>query len=196
MAAMAPGGFLSIGQRVAIRRPAAEDCDEFTALMRASVAFHLPWGEYPATRERFDEYLARRQLPGEEGFLVCEFAGGAIAGVVNINSIVRGAFQSGYLGYCVGEPFARKGYMTEGLGLVVKYAFEELKLHRLEANIQPGNLASIALARRSGFRYEGFSPRYLMILGQWRDHERWALLADEVTENPAKGDQGNRTHIG
>ena len=149
-------------------------------MMRASEALHRPWGEYPDSREKFDEYLARRELPDQEGFLVCERASGAIAGVININSIVRGFFQSGYLGYYVGEPFARRGYMTEGLRLVAKYAFDELKLHRLEANIQPANAASIALVRKVGFRYEGYSSRYLLIHGQWRDHERWALLADEL----------------
>jgi ribosomal-protein-alanine N-acetyltransferase len=171
--------FLAEGERVGIRRPSAEDADEFVSLMSASAAFHRPWGEYPATREKFDEYLARRQLPHEDGFLVCERSSGAIVGVININAIIRGFFQSGYLGYYVGERFAGRGYMSEGLRLVTRYAFEELKLHRVEANIQPGNLASIALARKCGFRREGYSPRYLMICGEWRDHERWALLADD-----------------
>ena len=109
---------------------------------------------------------------------------GAIAGVININSIVRGCFHSGYLGYYAGAPFARRGYMTEGLRLVTRFAFAELKLHRVEANIQPGNVASIALARRCGFRLEGYSPRYLHIRGAWRDHERWALLADDPPHLP------------
>ena len=99
--------------------------------------------------------------------------------MVNVNCIVRGLFQSAYLGYYVGAAFAGRGYMAEGLALVVRHAFSEMGLHRLEANIQPDNAASIALARRCGFRKEGFSPRYLRISGEWRDHERWALLADE-----------------
>jgi ribosomal-protein-alanine N-acetyltransferase len=69
--------------------------------------------------------------------------------------------------------------MREGIQLVLRNAFLTLRLHRVEANIQPGNRASIALARGAGFRREGFSPRYLKIGGRWRDHERWALLADE-----------------
>jgi ribosomal-protein-alanine N-acetyltransferase len=173
------GPFLLAGQVVGLRRPCASDAAEFVALVRASAALHERWGEYPQTVEAFQEYLRRRALPDHEGFLVCERASGAIAGVVNINNIVRGFFQSGYLGYYVGEPFARRGYMTEGLRLFVCHAFDELKLHRLEANIQPENVASIALVRRCGFRREGFSPRYLRINGEWRDHERWALLADE-----------------
>ena len=69
--------------------------------------------------------------------------------------------------------------MTKGMRLVTAYAFSEMNLHRLEANIQPQNVASIALVCRCGFHKEGLSPRYLKVLGQWRDHERWALLADE-----------------
>ena len=72
--------------------------------------------------------------------------------------------------------------MRDGLELVLRHAFLELALHRLEANIQPGNAASIALARGAGFQREGFSPRYLKIGGRWRDHERWAMLAEEWRE--------------
>jgi [ribosomal protein S5]-alanine N-acetyltransferase len=68
--------------------------------------------------------------------------------------------------------------MTEGLRLTLKYAFKVLKLHRVEANIQPGNVASIKLVRRCGFKREGFSPKYLKIGGRWRDHERWAIRTD------------------
>jgi len=72
-----------------------------------------------------------------------------------------------------------RGLMSEAVGLAVTYAFDEQGLHRLEANIQPGNLPSRALVQRLGFRQEGFSPRYLRIGGEWRDHERWAVLAEE-----------------
>jgi [ribosomal protein S5]-alanine N-acetyltransferase len=102
---------------------------------------------------------------------------GAIAGRVNINSITRGRFQCGSLSYAAFAPTAGNGYMTEGLGLVVRYAFEGLRLHRLEANIQPANHASLNLVRRLGFRREGYSPEMLFIDGAWRDHERWAITA-------------------
>jgi ribosomal-protein-alanine N-acetyltransferase len=174
-----PRAFLAATERVGIRHPTAEDADEFVALMTVSRDLHHPWGEYPTTHEKYADYLARRQHPAEPGFLVCERATGAIAGVINISNIVRGFFQSAFLGYYVGQPFAGRGYMTEGLRLVTRYAFDELQLHRLEANIQPDNAPSIALVRRLGFRREGFSPRYLKICGQWRDHERWALLVDD-----------------
>ena len=67
--------------------------------------------------------------------------------------------------------------MSEGLRAVVRHAFKSLKLHRLEASIQPDNAASIALVQACGFSQEGFSPRYLKIAGRWRDHQRWAIVA-------------------
>ena len=90
-----------------------------------------------------------------------------------------GLFQSGYLGYAAVAAYAGQGYMREGLGAVLARAFTELGLHRLEANIQPANQASIALVRGAGFVREGFSERYLKIGGRWRDHERWAIRAEQ-----------------
>jgi ribosomal-protein-alanine N-acetyltransferase len=120
----------------------------------------------------------RAASPSRVRLLVCRRSDGAIAGVVNLNEIVRGAFQSAYLGYYGFVPHAGQGYMVEGLGLVLRHAFRRLGLHRLEANIQPGNRASRALVRGLGFRREGFSPRYLKIGECWRDHERWAIVRE------------------
>jgi ribosomal-protein-alanine N-acetyltransferase len=134
----------------------------------------------PKTAEAYDRYLASRDGVRDDGFLICERSAGRIVGVVNLNVIVRGFFQSAFLGYYVGAPYAGQGYMTEGLRAVVGYAFGEMGLHRVEANVRPENLASIAVVKKAGFRKEGFSPRYLKVCGEWRDHERWALLADEA----------------
>jgi ribosomal-protein-alanine N-acetyltransferase len=131
----------------------------------------------PATPQEFRAYLTRFDHVTAEGLLVCLRGTGAIAGTVNINSIIRGRFQCGSLGYAAFAPSAGRGYMTEGLGLVVRYAFEQLRLHRLEANIQPGNHASLRLVQRLGFRNEGSSPEMLFIDGAWRDHERWAITS-------------------
>jgi [ribosomal protein S5]-alanine N-acetyltransferase len=165
--------------RVYLRPPARSDKEEFVSLMRASRAFHRPWATAPTDDDRFAAYLADARRPDFEAMLVCRAEGGEIIGFFNLSQIVRRGLQSAYLGYAVGKSYAGQGYMREGLDLVLRYAFSSLRLHRIEANIQPGNTASIALARGAGFRREGFSPRYLKIGGRWRDHERWAILAEE-----------------
>ena len=158
------------------------DQAEFLALMRASRAFHRPWATAPTDEERFAAYLADQQRPDFEAMLLCRREDHAILGFFNLSQITRRSLQSAYLGYAVGKPFAGHGYMRDGIELVLRRAFLTLRLHRIEANIQPGNRASIALAQGAGFRREGFSPRYLKIGGRWRDHERWAILADEWRE--------------
>lgn len=165
--------------RVFLRAPAPSDRDEFVALMRTSRSFHRPWATAPTDEERFAAYLTDSRRSDFEAMLVCRRTDLAILGFFNLSQIVRRSLQSAYLGYAVGKPFAGQGYMREGIDQVLRHAFTELRLHRIEANIQPGNSASIALARGAGFQREGFSPRYLKIAGRWRDHERWAILADD-----------------
>ncbi|MBC7500105.1 MAG: GNAT family N-acetyltransferase, partial [Herminiimonas sp.] len=99
-----------------------------------------------------------------------------IVGVINIDEIVMGAFQSAYLGYYGTAQFARQGLMTDVLSQAIKYAFDDIGLHRLEANIQTGNIASLALVKKLHFTCEGASKNYLKINGEWHDHQRWALL--------------------
>jgi ribosomal-protein-alanine N-acetyltransferase len=142
-----------------------------------SRAHHAPWAHPFTDQVGFDAWFAGQGGTGV-GLVAREVASGGVVGVFNITQIVQGSFQSAYLGYYGMAAHARRGLMTEAMRLTIGHAFDALGLHRLEANIQPGNLASIALARRTGFKLEGFSPRYLKIGGQWRDHERWAILAD------------------
>ncbi len=165
--------------RVFLRSPALSDQQEFISLMRASRSFHRPWATAPTDDERFVAYLADSRRPDFDAMLLCRREDLAIMGFFNLSQIVRSSWQSAYLGYAIGKPYAGQGYMREGIELVLRRAFTELRLHRIEANIQPGNHASIALARGAGFTREGFSPRYLKIGGRWRDHERWAILADD-----------------
>lgn len=181
------GPYLAEGPRTALRRFTEADADEFTARARESRTLHRPWlfpPERPDTYAAYTATLARD--PAREGFLIVERverggdtggADGAIAGFININNIVLGGFRCGSLGYGAFAHAAGRGLMGEALGLVMELAFGPLGLHRLEANIQPGNAASIALVRRAGFRLEGFSPDFLHIDGAWRDHERWAITA-------------------
>jgi ribosomal-protein-alanine N-acetyltransferase len=163
--------------RVTLRPATSGDEAEFLDLVHASARLHHPWMSLPANPEDFQAYIRRYEQRHEESLLICLRSTGAVAGVANINSIIRGRFQCGSLSYAAFAPTAGNGYMTEGLGLVVRYAFEQLRLHRLEANIQPGNHASLNLVRRLGFRREGYSPELLFIDGAWRDHERWAITA-------------------
>jgi ribosomal-protein-alanine N-acetyltransferase len=134
---------------------------------------------YPPTTPRAVTRWLAAAGPTRVRLLVCRRADGVILGVVNVSEIVRGALRSAYLGYYAFEPHAGAGYLTEGLGLVLRHAFRRLGLHRLEANIQPANTPSRRLARRLGFRKEGFSPRYLKVGGRWRDHERWAIVRED-----------------
>ena len=163
--------------RIRLRRLTLADEQKFLASAQASRALHRPWMQPPATPTQFRAYARRMQRPDHRGFLVCARGTGALIGVINLSHIVLGNFRSAYLAYYAFAGFERQGLMAEGMRAVVRHAFKSLKLHRLEANIQPGNAASIALARSCGFSKEGFSPRYLKIGSRWRDHERWAIIA-------------------
>jgi ribosomal-protein-alanine N-acetyltransferase len=169
---------LAKGKKVYLRKPRPKDSKEYIEKANISRKFLYPWIDIKTDKKSFSKYLSK--LNGNnKGFFICTNDDDFIAGVVNINEIVLGPFRSGYLGYYIFKSYEGKGYMTEGLKLVIDYAFSKLKLHRLEANIQPDNKDSIKLAKRLGFKKEGFSPRYLKIAGRWRDHERWAILRED-----------------
>ena len=158
--------------------PSRKRCDEFLAAVRRSRKLHGRWASPPGTAEDFDAYLQRLRNETHLSYWVCTERD-ELAGVININEIVRGRFCSGYLGYYAFAPHHGLGYMKKGLRAVLSEAFKRQRLHRLEANIQPDNEASRRLVQNVGFRLEGFSPRYLKIAGRWRDHERWAITAEE-----------------
>ena len=166
-------------RRVRVRSPRLPDVAEFLEAAARSRMLHRPWVHAPNDRESFRAWVAAGRDPRFLAYLLCLEDGGDFVGVVNASEIVRGIFQSAYLGFYAFAPFAGKGLMSEGLALVLQELFRKEGLHRVEANIQPDNRASKALVKRAGFRKEGYSPRYLKIGGRWRDHERWALLAEE-----------------
>jgi [ribosomal protein S5]-alanine N-acetyltransferase len=167
------------GVRLLLRSPRAEDEQEFISLTVASLSFLGGWVFPPADAQRFAAYLRRSQEADFEALLLVRREDHALLGAVNLSQIIHGVFQNAYLGYWIGAPYARQGYMREGLGMALDHAFKVLRLHRLEANIQPANTASKKLVEGLGFRLEGFSPRYLKIGGRWRDHERWAILSED-----------------
>lgn len=165
-------------RRVHIRPIQLADEAEFLQEVHASRAFHRPWSYPPATPEAFREHVGSGGV-SDERLVVCRDVDGAIVGSFGLSQIVHGRFRNAYLGYYAFEPFAGQGYMREGLGLVLRHAFDDLRLHRVQANIQPGNERSIALVRGAGFRHEGLALRYLKIGGRWRDHEQWAITVED-----------------
>ena len=166
---------------VTLRPAARADAGELVRVNQASRGLHHPWAAPFTDEAGFDAWWGRILTGPFVGLVARDAATGEIAGVVNVIEIVYGQFYRGaFLGYYGVAGMGGRGLMTEAVRLAIRHAFDELGLHRLEANIQPGNAPSIALVKRLGFRLEGFSPRYLCMDGHWRDHERWALLADEA----------------
>jgi len=165
--------------KVVLARPSLRCRDEFIGAARRSRKLHGAFAHAPDTDERFGQHLAGARRRNREVFWLRHGDDRALVGVVTADQIVRGLFQSAYLGYYAFVPYAGRGCMRAGLALVLDRLFDALRLHRVEANIQPDNEASKRLVRGLGFQLEGYSPKYLKIGGVWRDHERWALLVDD-----------------
>ena len=146
--------------------------------MRASRKYHRPWLQPATTPEAYAELLSRAQDDRYEPMLVCRRDDGAIVGFFNVSQIVRGPFQSAFLGYGAVAAYAGQGYMSEGLQLVLARVFAELRLHRLEANIQPGNTASIELVRRARIRARGIRRAI--------SQDRWTLARPRALGDPSR----------
>ncbi len=165
---------------LSLRRMQLDDEAPFLEAVARSVALHQPWVSPPATSAAFQDRLSKYDGRWNVSYLALAPSGDLVA-CINVTEIVRGSFQSAYLGYYVFAPFDGKGLMKQAMKLVISEAFGPLGLHRLEANIQPANERSLGLVRSLGFRREGFSPRYLKVGDAWCDHERYALTAEEWT---------------
>jgi ribosomal-protein-alanine N-acetyltransferase len=165
--------------RVYLEAPLLRHGREFVAATRRSKKLHGSWVSAPATLSAFARFVERAKQPTRRDFLVRMNETHALAGVVTLGNIVFGNLQGAFVGYYAFEPFTRNGYMTEGIALVLDVAFTKLGLNRVEINVQPRNTRSLRLALRLGFRREGFSPKYVMVDGRFRDHLRTALLAEE-----------------
>jgi [ribosomal protein S5]-alanine N-acetyltransferase len=164
---------------VQLHPASAADREDFAAAMRASLELHRPWISPPTSATGFDALLKRSRGEDADLTIVRRSSDGALAGYFDLTQIIRGPLQGAFLGYGAVADLAGQGYMSAGMRLLLRRAFGELRLHRVEANIQPDNEASIALVRRAGFVREGYSERYLKIGGRWRDHERWAIRAEQ-----------------
>ena len=173
----------SRSKRVFLRHPEAEDGGALIALYHSSRRHFHGWARSEFTQEHFDLMLLDSKLESNEFFLVCRKEDDAIVGTLNFSQIFRRSFQNAYLGYQLFAGYTGNGYMTEAVELALSFAFNDLGLHRVEANVQPRNKPSIGVLQRNGFAKEGFSRRYLKIGGRWRDHERWAILREDWIAN-------------
>ncbi|MFQ5971944.1 MAG: GNAT family N-acetyltransferase [Alphaproteobacteria bacterium] len=187
------------GGRVSLRPPAERDWREYAELRAASREFLEPWEPtWPSDalmRDAFQRRLRRYASEWRDdigyGFFLFRRENQVLMGGVSVSNVRRGVAQSATLGYWIGEAFARRGYMTEGLGLVLDFCFDRLGLHRIEAACLPNNTASKRLLLRCGFKEEGFARKYLKIRGQWHDHVLYGLIAEDHTiHDAAHGDTG------
>jgi ribosomal-protein-alanine N-acetyltransferase len=170
-----------------LRTPVSSDYAEWAAVREKSRDFLTPWEPtWPAddlTRSAFRRRL-KRYAEDQRGdlayaFLIFRSEDGALVGGLTLANIRRGVAQAGSIGYWVGQPFARKGYMTAAVRALIPFCFGTLRLHRLEAACIPDNAASIGLLEKTGFRREGYARGYLCIDGVWQDHLLYARLKDD-----------------
>ena len=168
--------------RVLISPPTAADEEAFIAANIRSRKLHGRWSSGPETPAEYATYLAKAAEERRRYFFARLSDGGDLVGFLNLGEIIRGSLHQAFIGYGAFAGHEGRGLMSEAMQLVLAEAFGPMKLHRIEANIQPGNRPSIALAQRNGFTREGFSPRYLKLNGRWRDHERWAINAEQWRE--------------
>ncbi|MBV1858477.1 MAG: GNAT family N-acetyltransferase [Nannocystaceae bacterium] len=175
---------ISVGARLLLRPPTPDDQDDWSRLVDVNREHLAGWislpseADDPGARALFASMLSAATSERCEKFMIVDRSEGTFLGVLNLNEIVRGSFWSAYVGYWIGKAHQRRGLMTEALALGLRHAFEGMGLHRIEANLQPGNRASRALVCKLGFVQEGYSERYLRVDGEWRDHERWAITVE------------------
>jgi ribosomal-protein-alanine N-acetyltransferase len=161
---------------ITIKKISPKDVIEFLRAARASRSSHQAWVRVPLTVSAFKRYVNEMRTAEDLAFVVRRHDSGSIVGVVELQDIFMGDFKNAYIIYYAFEGQQRQGMMRQAVTEVIRIAFSKLKLHRLEANIQPENKASKKLAKACGFCKEGYSPKFLKKRGRWCDHERWALL--------------------
>lgn len=175
------------GESIYLRPPESGDWLEWAELRAESRAFLEPWeptwAEDALTRESYRRRLQRylRDAREEEGYAFFLFRAGdhALLGGINVSGVARGIRMSCSIGYWIGQRYARHGYMTQAVRIILGFAFDELHLHRVEAGCVPANVASAGLLRNVGFSEEGYARKYLNINGEWHDHLLFAMLASD-----------------
>ncbi len=182
-----PPPFRLTGRRAVLRAPERQDWRAWSELRGASRAFLTPWepswGDDALSRGVFRRRLARYALEwhSDQGytFLLFRLEDNALLGGISLTNIRRGVAETCSIGYWIGHRHARQGYMTDGLRLALKFAFERLRLHRVEAACLPHNAPSRGLLLKSGFREEGYAREYLCIDGKWQDHVLFGMLVSD-----------------
>jgi ribosomal-protein-alanine N-acetyltransferase len=173
---------------VVLRLPQIGDYPAWASLREQSRAFLTPWEPtWPADdltrsafRRRIKRYAEDQRADLAYAFLIFRSSDSALIGGLTLANIRRGVAQAGSIGYWIGAPFARRGYMTAALRALVPFSFRTLRLHRLEAACIPANAASIGLLEKTGFKREGYARGYLCINGLWQDHLLYARLQDDL----------------
>src|SRR5436305_9593178 len=175
------------GERVLLRSPQMSDCAEWIALRQASRDFLVPWEPtWPADdltrasfRRRVKRYGEDQRCDLAYAFFIFRNQDDVLVGGLTLANIRRGCAQAGSLGYWMGAPYARQGFMTGAVNALIPFAFGSLKLHRIEAACIPANIASVRLLEKTGFKREGFARQYLCINGIWQDHLLFAKLEND-----------------
>lgn len=173
-------------ERIVLRLPSHGDFHAWSALRQSSRDFLTPWEPVWSpdhlSRKSFVNrvyWAARASRGGTALPLFIARRDGTLLGAITLDNIRRGPAQSGTIGYWIGQPFARQGYMREAIGVLVHYAFTALDLSRIEAACLPENAASRGVLETSGFKYEGVAQSYLQIDGRWRNHVLYANLRSD-----------------
>jgi len=182
-----PGHSIDAGA-VTLRLPVMDDYAQWAAVRGASRDFLRPWEPtWPADdltrasfRYRIKRYLRDMREDSGYAFFIFQASDRRLVGGLTLSNVRRGVAQTASLGYWIGKDFARKGLMSAAVGAIVPFAFNVLKLQRIEAACLPTNTASLALLRRSGFTEEGHARNYLKINGRWQDHVLFAIIADDL----------------
>ena len=176
------------GPGVTLRAPHSGDYAEWSTLRESSREFLVPWEPtWPsddltrsAFRRRLKRYAEDQRTDAAYAFLIFRNDGNAMVGGLTLANIRRGVAQAGSIGYWIGAPFAKKGYMTAAVRALIPYSFTALRLHRLEAACIPNNTASIRLLEKTGFKHEGYARGYLCINGVWQDHLLYGRIKDDI----------------
>ncbi len=169
-----------MSSRVVLKKVSKKNEDRFLKLAKKSQIFHQHWVSVPKTSKAFRRYVKAMNTKSEKSYFIWRKDSRDLAGVIELQDIYKANFKNAYVIYYAFDGNQGEGLMAEAMREVIRIAFKKLKLHRLEANIQPDNKASRHLAKACGFRKEGLARQFLKKGGEWRDHERWALLSTDV----------------